>query len=149
VYFRLQRNIHATPAAVFVFLRDKEHSARLAGQTSRVLSLEKLSEGPARAGTRYRECVRMLPFVTACIDSELIRVEAYRCIEERWWGAGMLGILRYTLRARDGMTRLEQEQTLYCHSWLRLLSPVIYLAFWIAIQHRLTGIRRYLESDSG
>jgi hypothetical protein len=147
MHFRIRQDIQAPPATVFRFLRDKGRSATLDRHPAHVLSLDKLSEGEPQVGTRYRETVRMLPFVTGTITSELIQLEPNRMIEESWRGAGMEGRLRYSLspQQKNG-ARLQQEQSLYCRGWLKLLSPIIYLAFGIAIRRRLKGIKRLLES---
>jgi hypothetical protein len=146
MYYYISQDIQTSPSIAFRFLRDKEQSYRLGSWSSLVLSLDKLDSGGTRVGTRYRERVRMLPFMTGTILSELVRLEPNRLIEEHWRGPGMEGWLRYTLTPYADGTCLQQEQTLRCRGWLKVLSPFIYLAFGIAIRLRLKGIKALLES---
>lgn len=144
--FDLSIHIDRPPADVFDFLRDKDKHLR--PTDSPVLLLEKTTPGPCGAGTRFREVVRMLPFVTAEIRSQVIRHEPGRRLAEIWNGAGMSGELTYLFEADNGGTKLIQKENVTTRGLLRPLAPIIQLTLSRNLVHRLKDIKLALEKNN-
>jgi hypothetical protein len=123
VNFNLSIWINRPPGEVFALLRDKDEYLQKPG--SPVLALDRLTPGPVRVGTRYREVVRMLPGVRGEIRSVVTRFEPPARLEESFAGAGMAGNLAYEFVPDDGGTRLVQRERLVARGWLAPLSPFI------------------------
>jgi uncharacterized protein YndB with AHSA1/START domain len=137
--------INRPPADVFAFFRDKDQHPR--GDSSPVTVLEKTTSGPYGVGTRYREVVRMLPFMEGEILSEITRFEPPAHLEEKWWSSGMEGELAYHFESTGESTRLTQRETLRPKGLLKLFSPMIKLMFGRAATNRLAIIKEYLEGS--
>ncbi|MDW7657297.1 MAG: SRPBCC family protein [Bacillota bacterium] len=144
MYFELSIDINASPDVVFAFLRDKDLHQQERG--SPVLLLQKTTTEPVGVGTRYREVVRMLPFVKGEILSRITHYDPPDCLEEDFAGAGMTGHLTYRILVDNDLTRLIQQQRFQFIWPLRLLSPLIRLTLGRRLQARLEDIKRFLES---
>lgn len=144
MYFELSIQIDRSPDEVFAFLRDKDKYPQKDG--SPVLLLAQTTSGLAGVGTRYREVVRMLPFVRGEILSVITRFEPGRYLEEDFYGAGMSGHLAYEFVVENGGTRLIQRETLQALGWLRLLTPLIRFMLGRQLARRLEDIRRELDA---
>ncbi len=143
--FELSIIIQRPPGVVFAFLRDKDTFQQPEG--SPVLILEKTTPGPAGVGTRYREVVRMLPFIRGEILSEITRFEPDEALEEDFAGGGFRGHLAYQFIPVNRGTRLIQRETMYAQGWLRALEPVIQRTFLRRLRERLAAIKAVLESS--
>jgi hypothetical protein len=146
MYFELSIGIRRSPADVFAFLRDKDKYPQKPG--SPVLALEQTTPGPAGVGTRYREVVRMLPFVHGEILSVITRFEPGEYLEEDFEGAGMVGHLTYQFVLEEDSTRLIQRETVQMQGALRVLAPAVERMLPRQLWHRLEGIKAFLESGS-
>jgi len=141
--FDLSIHIVRAPEDVFLFLRDKDRHPQEPG--SPVLVLEKTTPGPARVGTRYREVVQMLPFYRGEIRSELTRCKAGLVLEERWRGAGMVGLLQYTFLPERGGTRLRFREAIQPRGLARLLEPWMEATLRPKLKLRLEEIKEIVE----
>ena len=144
MYFELSISIKRSPADVFAFLRDKDQVAHEEG--SPVLVLEKTTPGPPRVGTHYREVVRMLPFLTGEILSEITRFEPYRHLEEKFQGAGMHGHLAYQLLPEMDGTQLIQREMIHYRGVLKYCGPILQVFLSRRLRERLENIKAVLES---
>ena len=136
----------ARPATdVFAFLADVQEALE---PGSPVLEMEKLPPGPTRLGTRWREVVRLSPWHTMTIWSEVTAVEPDRFLAVRFRGGSMEGTLTYEITPGDGVTTLRQQQTLVGAGWLRPLGWLMRRMFWPRVHDRLIGIRDDLERRS-
>jgi uncharacterized protein YndB with AHSA1/START domain len=144
VYFELEVTIEREPAEVFAFLRDKDLYPRESG--SPVLALDQITPDPPGVGTRYREVVRMMPFVRASILSEITRFDPPHHLEEEFNGAGMRGHLAYEFSPRDGGTLLVQRETVEAVGAMKILAPLAWRRLGPRLRERLEGIKRELDS---
>ena len=132
-------------ADVFALFRDVDQYNEHEG--SPVPVLDKITEGPVRVGTRYREVVQMMPFVTMTILSEITEYESERRLASRWWSNVMEGRLAYTFEPVDGGVRVIQKMSLNPKGVLRIFSPLIKAMFSRAAGQRLEGIKALLEGQ--
>ena len=144
MYFELSVRVRRPPEDVFRFLRDKDRYPQERG--SPVLVLEKSTVGETCLGTRYREVVRMAPFVRGEFLSVITRYEPPHFLEEEFEGAGMRGHLAYEFASDSEGTLLIQRETLDVLGPLNVLSPVIRYMLTRQLRKRLDGIRDVLDS---
>jgi len=143
VDFELAAVIRRPLAEVFAFLRDIDQHA---GQKGTLVPVyDKLTPGPVGVGTRYREVVQLMPFVTGEVRTEVVGYEPGRRLAYRYAAMGMEGALTYWFAAVDEGTRLVQQQSLRPSGALRILSPMIGALFSVMLRWRLAGIKRQLE----
>lgn len=135
--------VGAPPAAVFALLADVQDHA--VGPGSPVVAMEKLPPGPTRVGTRWREVVSLAPGLTLEIWSEVTRLEPDRCLEERFWGAGMRGSLTYTLTPSRRGCLLRQQESMRTEGPLRLVG----LPWGWMLRRRLVGRLREIRDTVG
>lgn len=139
--------VGAPPAAVFALLADVQDHAVEPG--SPVVAMEKLPAGPTHVGTRWREVVSVMPGLTLEIWSEVTRLEPNRCLEERFWGAGMRGTLTYTLTPSRRGCLLRQQESMQTVGALRLVAlPWGWMLRWRLVG-RLREIRDAVEDGPG
>ncbi len=142
--FEFSAVIYCPLADVFALFRDVDQYNEHEGSPVPVLG--KITEGPVRVGTRYREVVQMMPFVTMTILSEITEYESERRLASRWWSNVMEGRLAYTFELVDGGVRVIQRMSLNPKGVLRVFSPLIKVMFSRAGEHRLAWIKAFLEA---
>jgi hypothetical protein len=126
--FEVTAVINRPPEEVFAFFFDIDQHA---GQEGTIVPVyDKITPGPTGPGTRYREVVRILPFLTGEILTELVEYDPYRRLAYRFVAMGMPGELNCDFEAVAGGTRLAQRQSLRpwgCYGrsarWSRRCSP--------------------------
>lgn len=129
---------------VFAFFRDID---QYAGQKGTIVPVyDKLTSGLVGVGTRYREVVQVMPFVTGEILTEVVGYEPGQRLAYRFVAMGMAGELTYEFEAIEEGTRVVQRQSLCPSGWMRLFSPIIGAMFSRMIARRLAGIKVFLES---
>ena len=131
---------------VFGFFRDVDQHAGRVGTVVPVY--DKLTPGPVGLGTRYREVVRVLPFVQGEIVSQVVCYEPPHKLGYRFAGLGMDGELEYRFQAVDCGTRVSQRQILRPRGLLKQLRPLIRITFGRVAGRRLVSIKALLEGDS-
>lgn len=144
--FEFTAVIHCPLANVFELFRDVDQYNEHEG--SPVPVLDKITDGPVRVGTRYREVVKMLPFVTMTILSEITHYESERRLASRWWSNVMEGRLAYEFEPAYGGVRVVQKMSLNPKGMLRVFSPLIKVMFSRAAAQRLAWIKAFLETRS-
>lgn len=144
--FEFSVDIGCTPDEAFQLLQNKHEHPQEAG--SRVLSRDKITDGPVDVGTRYRERVRMLPGVHGVLLSTVTRCESWRHLEEDFEGAGVKGHLAWELFERPFGCRLVQRQTVEPAAGLRWLAPLMRRMFAARLQEQLAGIKALLETGT-
>jgi uncharacterized protein YndB with AHSA1/START domain len=142
--FEFSAIIDRPPADVFAFFRDVDRHAGREGSVVPVY--DRITPGPIGVGARYREVVKLSPFVAGEMISEITRFEPDECLEYKFSGLGMDGKLVYRFEAAGDGTRVLQRQYLWPRGVLRFLRPVIKVAFSLAAGRRLASIKRLLES---
>lgn len=142
--FELSAVIYRPLEEVFGFFQDIDQHA---GQKGTIVPVyDKITPGPVGVGTRYREVVQVLPFVTGEILTEVVGHEPGQRLAYRFVALGMDGELTYRFEAAGEGTRVVQRQSLLPSGWLRLFSPMIGALFSRMITRRLAEIKRILES---
>jgi len=135
--------IARAPSEVFDFLADIQEAVPPSG--SPVASMEKIPPGPTAVGTRWREVVRLGPWFTMTMWSEVTAIEPGRMLAERFWGGSMRGTLVYTLRPDDGQAVLRQQESLRAVGWLRPFGWLVGRMLRPRLHQRLLDIRTELE----
>jgi hypothetical protein len=130
---------------VFGFLSDFENHHQ--ESDSQVLLLEKLTPGPSRIGTRYREMVRMLPFITVEMITDVTQMKPNKSLEFTWSGGGMDGVLEYHFDPRDDWTIVEFKERVIPKGIMKLVGPLIKASFHKTMVNRLDGIKGFLEGS--
>ena len=144
--FEFTALIHRPVEEVFAFFRDVDVHA--AGSRNLVPVLDKLTPGPVGVGTRYREVVRILPFVNGEILTEVVAFEPNRLLDCRFVAMGMPGELTYLFEPLEEATRVVQRESLRPSGWMRPFSPLIGAMFSRMVGKRLAGIQAYLDSGA-
>lgn len=143
--FEAKAVIHRPLEDVFGFFRGMHQQARRKGSVVPVYN--KITLGPVGVGTRFREVVRLLPFLKGEVISEITGYDPPHKLDYRFVAFGKMdGELTYRLEPVDEGVQVFQRQTLRPRGTLvKLLSPLIGAAFSQAIGHRLKGIKKLLE----
>ncbi len=142
--FERSISINCKPEKVFSFLRDKDQFQQ--EPDSPVLLLEKTTPGPVGVGTSYREVVQMFPLIKGEILSTVQRYEPPRYLEESFRGTGMDGNLAYEFNPVEEGTHLIQRETIQFHGLFGLFSSLMGRMLLKAVEARLEGIKKVLES---
>jgi len=137
--------IRRPPAVVYAFFVDVQAHVDEASR-SIVPELEKVTPGPTRVGTRWREVVRVAPGVRMTIWSEATEVEPDRRLIETFTSAWMRGTLEYAITPTADGCELRQRQAVMPRGPFRLLDRPLAGLFRARIAARLEGIRDFLEA---
>jgi len=142
----IQHSIHIdrSRSEVFRFMSDMRNHPREEG--SNVLIVEKISEGEIGVGTRFREVVRMLPFLNVNFHNEITHFEPDGQIKITWHGGGMEGVLRFLFDHHQDGTLLKVEEIINPKGVMKLIAPMIEGNFREMWEKRLRGIERALVS---
>jgi Polyketide cyclase / dehydrase and lipid transport len=143
IAFRSFVDIKCSPEVVFDFLANVDRVQQAEG--SPVLALERTTTGPPGVGSRYREVVRMLPFLKGEILSEYTAFDPPRVLEMAWTGPGMAGRDRYELEEIEGGTRLVHHKDTSARGLLRVVEPMMRRALLPRLEARLQAIKGLLE----
>lgn len=143
ITFRSSVVIESPPATVFNILANKHRIPQAAD--SPVAVLDKTTPGPVAVGTRYREVVRVLPFLSGEVISELTVYDPPQTLAENFWGMGMNGRLRYEMARVDEGTVLTQDEWLTYGGLLRLVEPLFSRMLLPRLEARLQGVKRAIE----
>ena len=143
--YDLSVTVRRPPDAVYATLADIQ---RYIDPDSPVAVMEKIPAGPTTVGTRWREVIRLGPFLTMTMWSEVTAIEPDRRLEERFRGPWITGRLVYSIEPDDGGCVLRQQQTITPHGLLRLLAGPMDRMFRPRVTARLEAIRDGLERDA-
>jgi len=138
--------IRRPPEAVFAMLADIQEYAHAPG--SPIPEMEKIPPGPTAVGTRWREVVQLLPFMTMTMWSDCTSLVPDRRLELAWHGPGMTGHIAYTMEPVDGGTVLRQVETLTPHGLLRPMGGLMERMLRPRLTARLAAIRDRLEGGT-
>lgn len=138
-------SIRKPPAVVFAFLADVQDHVDEAPR-SIVPELEKVTPGPTRVGTRWREVVRAPPGPRFTIWSQATPVEPDRRLAESFAAAWMRGTLEYTVTPTAEGCLLRQRQVVTPRGPFRILQPLLGRLFRARVAARLDGIAEHLEA---
>jgi hypothetical protein len=131
--------------AVYAALADIQ---RFIDPSSPVPEMEKIPAGPTAVGTRWREVIRLGPFLRMTMWSEVTAIEPDRRLEERFRGPWITGRLTYSIEPDEGGCVLRQQQTITPRGPLRLLAGLMDRMFRPRVTARLRAIREGLERDA-
>lgn len=145
IFWSSSIDIRRSPDVVFEFLANIQ--AVQQADDSPVLSLDLITDGPPRLGSRYREVVQMMPFVKGEIISEIVAFDFPRELEMTWDGPGMTGTDRYQLVANQSGTTLKHTKYTAFLGILRVMEPVLRIPLIPRLERRLIVIKRILEEN--
>jgi hypothetical protein len=137
--------VRRPPDGVYAALADIQ---RYIDPSSPVPEMEKIPAGPTTVGTRWREVIRLGPFLTMTMWSEVTAIESGRRLEERFHGPWITGRLAYSIEPHEGGSVLRQQQTITPQGLLRLLAGPMDRMFRPRVTARLEAIRDGLERDA-
>ncbi len=137
-------DIRRPPEAVYAMLADIQRY--IPGPGSPVPEMEKIPPGPTAVGTRWREVVRLAPFLTMTMWTEVAAIEPDRCLESTFHGPWMTGWIRYSIEPSDGGSVLRQQETLTPHGPLRFVAGTMDRMLRPQLVARLESIRDRLDS---
>ncbi len=129
--------------SIFAVLADVQDYIHRPG--SPIPEMEKIPPGETEVGTRWREVVRLLPFVTMTMWSTVTALDPGRRLEESFRGPAMTGHIVYSLEPTDAGTVLRQRETLTPHGLLRLLAGPMDRMLRPRLAARLEAIKALLE----
>jgi carbon monoxide dehydrogenase subunit G len=130
---------------IFEFMSDmRNHSQE---EDSKVLLVEKITEGEIGLGTRFREVVQMFPFLNASFINTITKFEPDEQIEITWHGGGMEGVLRFHFDDFQEGTLLKVVETIHLKGVMKLIASMIEQNFREMWEKRLHGIERVLISS--
>jgi hypothetical protein len=135
--------IRKPPEVVFDFLANIQDVHQ--SDASPVLALDLITEGPPRLGSRYREVVRMMPFVKGEIISEITIFNFPYALGLTWDGPGMRGTDKYELDAFKCHTILKHTKRTSFLGILRFMEPIMRIPLIPRLEQRLVDIKRILE----
>jgi hypothetical protein len=144
VDFDLAVTIHRPPEATWALLDDIQDHVR---PDSPVPEMEKIPPGPVRVGTRWREVVRLAPFLTMTMWTEVTAVERGRLLGETFRGPWMTGRLTYEIEPVAEGCVLHQRETLAPHGPLRMVTGTMDRMLRPRLTARLESIRDLLEAS--
>ena len=137
--------IQQPPEAVFEFLANIQDIQQ--AEDSPVISLDLVTDGPPRQGSRYREVVRIMPFVEMEITSVITLYEFPHLLELTWTGPAMSGTDIYKLDAFQDGTALTHTKLTVFSGIFRFLEPVMRLPLIPRLEKRLVAIKGLLEKS--
>ena len=105
---------------VFAFLMD---TGKLSTWQSNLIKMEQLTEGPLRAGSRFRE-VRRLGKKESEIQGEITVFEPNKRFETKTITKPQVTV-SYSFEAENGGTRLKHKFVMFTSGLMRLLEPLI------------------------
>lgn len=129
---------------VYDYLSDLEHVPDWNWAISRT---EKLTSGPPRVGTRYRQ-TRTVP-QTATETLEISGLEPDRVVEIQGTLAGMPAQLRYTLEGTGPETEITNTVHLVVGGVLQLAAPALGRRIDRAVASNLKDLKKRLERGQG
>jgi hypothetical protein len=127
---------------VFAFVRDIDQQ----GQSDRVVTMEKVTSGPAGVGTQYREQVKMPFGGPGELIVEITELEEPHKLSTRFQGPVMHGEIDYTFRPHGEGTELQQVERITYTGWAWPANLVGRPALRAKVPKRLDGFRRRLEA---
>mgnify|MGYP001822612452 FL=1 len=114
---------------------------------SPIPEMEKIPAGPTTVGNRWREIVRLAPFITMTVLSEVTDIEPGRRLDETFSCPWMIDSISYSIEPDDGGSLLRQRETLTPHGPLRLVAGVMNRLLEPRPRARLEAIRELLEHE--
>ena len=135
--------IRRPPEAVFAMMADIQEYIH--APNSPVPEMEKIPPGPTIVGTRWREVVKLLPFVTMTMWSDCTALVPDRRLELDWHGPGMTGHITYTMEPTDGDTVFRQVETVTPRGLMRLFGGLMERMLAPRLTARMEAIRDVLE----
>ena len=126
---------------VFAFLAD---TGNLSMWQSNLIKMEPLTEGPLRAGSRFRE-VRRLGRREAEIQAEITAFEHNKRVETKTVTRPQVTV-SYSLDKENGGTRLRYKFVLLTRGILRLMEPLIAGSLKKEHESDFETLKRILES---
>jgi uncharacterized membrane protein len=126
---------------VFAFLMD---IGKLSTWQSNLIKMESITEGPLRAGSRFRE-VRRLGRKESEIQAEITAFEPNRRFETKTLTRPHVTV-SYFFEAENGGTRLKHKFVMLTSGFMRLLEPMIASSIKKESELDFETLKRILEN---
>ena len=126
---------------VFAFLMD---TGKLSTWQSNLIKMEQLTEGPLRAGSRFRE-VRRLGRRDSEIQGEITVFEPNKRFETKTITKPQVTV-SYSFEAENGGTRLKHKFVMLTSGLMRLLEPLIAGSIKKESESDFETLKRVLEN---
>jgi uncharacterized protein YndB with AHSA1/START domain len=126
---------------VFAFLAD---TRKVSSWQSSLIELEQLTEGPLRAGSRFREVRRTGPRQSE-IQAEITDFESNKRFATKTITKPQVTV-SYSLQGEDGGTRLNYKFVMLTSGMMRLLEPLIAGSIKKDTDLDFQSLKRILES---
>jgi uncharacterized protein YndB with AHSA1/START domain len=126
---------------VFAFLMD---TGKLSTWQSNLIKMEKITEGPLRAGSRFKE-VRRLGRKESEIQAEITAFEPNKRFETKTLSKPQVTV-SYSFEAENGGTRLKHKFVMFTSGLMRLLEPLIAGSIKKESESDFETLKRILES---
>ena len=119
--FEMSEFIHRSPQEVFDFISASENAPKVVPS---VTSMVKLTEGPVRVGTRYRE-TRLMKGEEHQTELEIVEYEPVQKYAMKNETDGIETVYRYTFRPEEGGTRVNLVCEVKGSGAKKLIAPVV------------------------
>ena len=126
---------------VFAFLID---TSKLSTWQSNLIKSEQLTEGPLRAGSRFRE-IRRINNKETEIQGEITALEPNKRLETKT-ASKPQAMVSYSLAPEQGGTRLSYKFSLVTSGLMRLLEPMIASSIKKDTESDFEALKRILKS---
>ncbi|MGZ8437576.1 MAG: SRPBCC family protein [Candidatus Limnocylindrales bacterium] len=108
MYVDISVAIHSPLEDVFALLADIQEHIHTPG--SPIPEMEKIPPEPTRVGTRWREVVRLAPFLTMTVVTRVVACDPPRRLASVFREPGMRGQIEYLLEPHEDGTLLRQRE---------------------------------------
>ena len=119
--FNLSEWLSRTPKEVFDFITSSDNAPKVVPS---VKSMVKLTEGPVRVGTRYRE-TRLMNGKEAHAELEVVEYEPDQKYAMRNVTEGIETVYRYTFHPEAGGTRVDLVCDVKAGGFKKLMLPIV------------------------
>ena len=140
--YELSVVVRRPPAEVYAVLADVQD---LTDTTRSGVSMVKEPPGGARAGTQWRESVRLGQGLSLVVRSVVTEVRPGRTLAMTFGAPGLTGCLRYALETAQDGTLLRQSQRLRLRAPLAAVTRTVDGAFRRRVVRRLADLRDVVE----
>ncbi|NUM44254.1 MAG: SRPBCC family protein [Anaerolineales bacterium] len=119
--FTLTEWIARTPTEVFDFVTAPENAPKV---VSSVTSMTRLTQGPLRVGTKYRE-TRMMNGKEQSTELEVVAFDPHHAYGMKNVTSGIESVYRYHFQAENNGTRVNLVCEVIAKGFKKLLTPLV------------------------
>jgi uncharacterized protein YndB with AHSA1/START domain len=142
--FNMTEWISRTPKEVFDFITASENAPKVVAS---VKSMVKLTEGPVRVGTRYRE-TRLMDGKEHQAELEVVEYEPGQSYAMKNVTEGIETIYRYVFQSENGGTRVDLVCEVKASGLKKLMLPMVVSILKKEDGDHLQMLKQAMEKDS-